>query len=78
LKLPGALLQYVDLAVDLHLEHSGHNLDITGTGPEYTLRFPSLSSLVHYALAFWPLRKHVPQGTILRLKYRSFSFRYRI
>jgi len=76
LTLPDALLPYLNLEVNLHLEHSGHNLDITGTGPDYTLRFPSLASALHYAMNFWPLRKRLPEGTVIHLQYRSFTFRY--
>ncbi len=76
MKLPEALLQYVNLEVDLHLEHSGYNLEITGTGHEYTVRFPSLLSAFHYAAAFWPLRKHLPAGSIIHLKYRSFRWKF--
>jgi hypothetical protein len=73
LKLPDALL----FDVNLHLEHSGHKLDITGSGPEYTVRFPSVFSLLHYAITFWPLRKHLPEGAVIQLKYRFWSYRYR-
>jgi len=77
LKRPDALLSYVNLQVNLHLEHSGHNLDVTGTGHDYTVRFPSLPSALHYAIHFWPLRKQIPEGTVIRLKYRSFTCKYR-
>jgi len=77
LKLPDALLSYVDLEVNLHLEHSGHNLDIMGTGPDYTVQFPTLFSIFHYAFTFWPLRKQIPEGTVIHLKYRSFHYHYR-
>jgi hypothetical protein len=73
LKLPESLL----LAINLHVEHSGHNVEITGSGPDYDVRFPSLSSVLHFGIALWPMRKWVPEGFVIHLKYRSFSYRYR-
>ncbi len=73
MKLPEGLV----FDVNLRVEQSGYELEVVGTGPEYLVRFPSLGSVFHFAFAFWGVRRMVPEGLVLRLKYRGFGVRYR-
>ena len=47
------------------------------TGPEMmdVARFPTLLSLLHFSLAFWPVRKRVPGEFQFQVEWRDFRFR---
>ncbi len=63
--------------VNLLVEHAGHKLEVTGSGPEYRVRFPSLLSAIHFGTTLWPLRKYTPRGMVVVLEWRSLKFRYK-
>jgi hypothetical protein len=63
--------------MDLRLEHSGHKLELTGSGSEYRASFPSIFSLIHYAFSLWSLRRQIPEGWVILLECGWFRYRYK-
>jgi hypothetical protein len=60
------------LNVDLRLEHAGHLVNIKGSEMRYVATFPTFSSLLHYAIVFWPARKTLPEAASVEIQYRRF------
>ena len=63
------------LDLDLLIEHGGHQVGVKGSGRHFVAKFPTLLSLLHFLLAFWPVRKRVPGEFQFQVEWRDFRFR---
>lgn len=63
------------LELDLAVEHEGHLVRLTGAGGRFLVRFPTLSSLIHFGRVVFPARKQFPSGFSVRLEWRGLGFR---
>lgn len=59
------------LDLDLLIEHGGHQLKLRGSKMRFVARFPTLLSLLHFLLVFWPYRKLAPRGASFRVEWRQ-------
>lgn len=59
------------LNVDLHIEHDGHHLKLSGSRMNFIANFPTLASLFHFSRIFWPLRNQAPPGTSFHVEWRK-------
>jgi hypothetical protein len=58
------------LDVDLLIEQDGRQMLLRGSGTSFTARFPTLTSLFHFARLLWRFRGRAPRGYRLRVQWR--------
>lgn len=63
------------LELDLAVEHEGYHVQVTGRSGRMVARFPSLSSLIHFARMAFPARHQFPSGLSIRIEWRGMGFR---
>ncbi len=61
------------LNADLLIENAGRQFTLSGSKMSFVADFPSLSSLIHFSRIFWPLRKQIPQGLKVRVKWHGLT-----
>jgi hypothetical protein len=59
------------LEVELLIEHGGRRLHLQGSGTRFAAKFPSLVSLLHFALVLWPYRERIPRPASLHVQWRG-------
>jgi hypothetical protein len=64
------------LSFNLDVEHAGHRCHIGGTGTLPVVIFPSLATAIYFARLFWPLRKSLPQGSTLQIRWRFVRIQF--
>jgi len=62
------------LSADLLIENAGYRCTLSGGNMSFVARFPSLSSLIHFAPLFWSLRKYIPPGLTLRIQWGRLTW----